>query len=180
MGMAPVAVTARLELREFAVVEADDFFQLNVDPEVVRYTGDGPFASVDEAREFLERYDNYQRDGFGRWACYLRETGVYIGWCGLNYRLARDEVDIGFRLHRRYWGQGYASEAARASLVLGFGRFGLARIVGRARSDNAVSHAVLRKLGLERAFEYEDEGHSWVQYELTAVGFHASSGTRPP
>jgi RimJ/RimL family protein N-acetyltransferase len=169
--MTLIAVTARLELREFSAAEAEDIYLLNADPEVVRYTGDGPFTSVAEARALLEHYDNYRRDGFGRWSCYLRETGPYIGWCGLNRKRDRDEVDIGFRLHRRYWGQGYATEAARAALALGFGRFGLREIVGRARSDNAASHAVLRKLGLQPSFTYIEEGHTWVQYVLRAEDF---------
>lgn len=172
--MAPVAATARLELREFAVAEAANFYQLNADPEVVRYTGDGPFASVAEARDFLARYDNYQRDGFGRWSCYLKETGAYIGWCGLNRKPARDEVDIGFRLHRRYWGRGYATEAAQAALELGFGHFGLSKVVGRARGDNAASHAVLRKLGMQPAFAFAEDGHTWVQDELAPDGLRRS------
>jgi RimJ/RimL family protein N-acetyltransferase len=169
--MARVAVTTRLELREFSVAEAEDFYQLNADTEVVRYTGDGPFASLAEARAFLERYDNYRRDGFGRWSCNLRQTGAYIGWCGLNRKPGHDEVDIGFRFHRRYWGHGYATEAARAALALGFGRFGLREIVGRARSDNTASHAVLRKLGMQPAFAYVEDGHTWMQYRLRTEDF---------
>lgn len=165
-----MAVTERLELREFSVSEAEDFYLLNADPEVLRYTGDEPFASVEEAHAFLEGYENYRRDGFGRWSCYLKATETYIGWCGLNRKPERDEVDIGFRFHRRYWGQGYATEAARAALALGFGRFGLAKMVGRARNDNAASHAVLRKLGMQPGFDFLEAGHAWVQYELSAGG----------
>ena len=57
---------------------AQDAFELNSDPDVLRYTGDVPFATVEEARTFLEKYDAYKKWGYGRLNCYLRETGEYI------------------------------------------------------------------------------------------------------
>ncbi|HUG15129.1 MAG TPA: GNAT family N-acetyltransferase [Thermomicrobiales bacterium] len=164
------AETERLELREFSVDDAEGFFRLNGDPEVLRYTGDEPFADVEQARAFLAAYDNYARDGFGRWSVYLKETGEYLGFCGLNNRPATDEVDVGFRFRRACWDRGYATEAARAALDLGFTRYGLTRIVGRAMRDNAASHRVLEKLGMTKSHEFEQDGHVWAQYEARAGG----------
>ena len=164
--MVVVAVTERLELREFSVDDAEGFHDLNADPEVLRYTGDVPFVDVAEAREFLASYDNYARDGFGRWSVYVRQTGQYIGFCGLNYRADRDEVDLGLRLRRDCWGQGYATEAARAALELGFTRNGLKRIVGRAMRDNMASHRVLEKVGMTFSHEDKQDGAMWVVYAV--------------
>jgi [ribosomal protein S5]-alanine N-acetyltransferase len=166
--MSTVFETERLELREFAVEDATGFHALNADPEVLRYTGDRPFRSVAEAEESIRAYRNYHRDGFGRWSVFLRGTGEHLGFCGLNYRPQLDEVDIGFRLARSCWGQGYATEAARGSLRHGFDVHGLDRIVGRARSDNLASHGVLAKLGMrvQKTVLDPDDATKWVQYEI--------------
>jgi RimJ/RimL family protein N-acetyltransferase len=174
--MTVVAVTKRLELREFVTSDAAELVRLNSDPEVVRYTGDPPFASVDEARELIEELrDRYARDGYSRWAVVRRDTGDFIGWCGLSFRPASGEIDLGFRLFRAAWGQGFATEAARASLSLGFEVFHLQAIVGRAMEGNAASHHILRKLGFTPVATFAAEGARWTQYELTAVTWSLSS-----
>lgn len=173
--MKPVALTARLELRQFSLDDAAGFFHLNEDPEVLSHTGDVAFRDEEEARAFIASYDPYSTTGYGRWSVYLRDDGRYIGWCGLSLKPSTGETDIGFRFFRDCWGKGYATEAAYASLDLGFNRFGLQRIVGRAMRDNAASHAVLRKLGMTPAFDFVQDGQTWVQYELTAGDFRGDS-----
>jgi [ribosomal protein S5]-alanine N-acetyltransferase len=169
--MTVVTRTKRLELREITIDDASGFFALNEDPEVLRYTGDVPFSDEEEARRFIQSYDRYATTGYGRWSVYLRQNGRYIGWCGLNLTPASGETDLGFRFFRDCWGMGYATEAARAALELGFEHFRLSKIVGRAMHDNAASHAVLRKLGMTPIFTFERAGERWVQYELTAGQF---------
>lgn len=140
--------TPRLLMRKMLPEDAQACFDMNNDPEVVRYTGDGPFASLEEAREFLENYDPYSTEGFGRYAVLQKETGEFIGFCGL--RMLKDEgyVDLGYRLVRREWGKGYACEAAEACLEEGFSKFHLPFIVGRVMKENTASIRVLEKLGM--------------------------------
>lgn len=145
--MNAIATTERLYLREMTADDAEHAFLLNNDPEVLRYTGDGSFASVEAAREFLAAYPDYKLDGFGRWAVLRRSDGAWLGWCGLK-RLPNGTVDLGYRLLREQWGQGYATEAGRACLELDFGRFGLDTIIGRVARENAASIHVLEKLGM--------------------------------
>ncbi|MEZ4687860.1 MAG: GNAT family N-acetyltransferase [Bacteroidia bacterium] len=76
------------------------FYELNADPEVIRYTGDPPFGSVEEARKFIEEYDAYAKHGIGRWAVIEEEMGDFIGFCGLK-KHDDGEVDLGYRLRRR-------------------------------------------------------------------------------
>ncbi|TSJ42520.1 GNAT family N-acetyltransferase [Fluviicola chungangensis] len=140
--------TPRLFLREMTPDDAENAYMLNLDPEVLRYTGDDPFEGVEEARKFLENYESYQKYGFGRWAMILKETGEYLGWCGLKYTPELDEFDIGYRLMKKFWGKGYATEAAEACLDLGFNQFGMETIVGRAMPENGASVRVLEKIGL--------------------------------
>ncbi|MDI1353651.1 MAG: GNAT family N-acetyltransferase [bacterium] len=144
-----VTETSRLILRELTPSDADFMYRLNLDPEVIKYTGDKPFDDIDAARLFLENYDHYQKYGFGRWAVLLKEDQSLIGWCGLKYDTVKDEFDVGFRFFREHWSKGYATEAAGASINLGFKRFQIATIVGRAMSQNLASINVLQKLGMK-------------------------------
>jgi RimJ/RimL family protein N-acetyltransferase len=73
--MKPAISTPRLLLREFALKDAPALFELNSDPEVMKYTGDLPFATVNEAEDFIRAYHHYRDHGYGRWSVVLRETG---------------------------------------------------------------------------------------------------------
>lgn len=146
--MNKILETPRLYLREMTPQDAEVAYILNSDPEVLQYTGDDPFESVEEAKTFLENYASYRTYGFGRWAMVLKETNEYLGWCGLKYTPELDEFDIGYRLMKKFWGKGYATEAAEACLELGFNRFEMKTIVGRAMPANTASVRVLEKIGL--------------------------------
>lgn len=139
--------TERLIARELHPGDAENLFRLNADPEVMRHTGDKPFASLGEARQFLESYRPYETEGFGRWALELKQGHAFIGWCGLK-RHDTDWADLGFRLATAYWGNGYATEAGRASLEIGFVQHGLREIIGRAAVANTASRRVLEKLNM--------------------------------
>ena len=141
--------TERLLLREFTPDDALDVFNLNDDYEVIRYTGDVGFKSVEAARTFLINYNHYQLYGFGRWACILKSDKQVLGWCGLKFMPEKGEYDLGYRFSKKYWGHGYATEAARASLHYGFTTLGLLEIVGRAAKANLASIRVLEKLGMK-------------------------------
>lgn len=139
--------TPRLLLREMVAADAEDHFELSQHPQVQRFNGTAPFSTLDEARTFLANYPDYRLHGFGRWAVIRKEDGASLGWCGLK-RLADGEVDLGYCLHHRFWGLGYATEAALASVQHGFGPLGLTRIVGRVHKENSASIAVLEKVGM--------------------------------
>ena len=140
--------TERLYLREITPDDADVCYQLNSDPEVIRYTGDAAFADVSEARRFLTNYDQYRKFGMGRWAMIEKSSGNFLGWCGLKYSADIDEYDIGSRLFRDKWGNGFATESAKACIDYGFGPLNLSMIVGRAMKLNNRSIRVLSKIGL--------------------------------
>ncbi|TNE51948.1 MAG: N-acetyltransferase [Bacteroidetes bacterium] len=145
-----ITETPRLILREFAPEDALLLYQLNADPDVLRYTGDVPFASVDAARRFIGEYDAYLKDGFGRWTVLLKQGQNPVGWCGLK-RHANGLVDLGFRFLQAYWNKGFATEAAEACLAYGFSVLGIREIVGRAGIQNTASVRVLEKIGMEFA-----------------------------
>lgn len=166
-------LTPRLRLRDFEVPrDVAPLFALNEDPEVIRYTGDGRFADEATAHHFFEdRLRLYAREGMGRWAVESLATGELLGWCGLR-RLEDHpaEVDLGYRFFRRYWNQGYATEASRACLAHGFGTLGLPRIIAQIDPRNGGSRAVAVKLGMRLLPETRTCGAipDVLVYELTA------------
>lgn len=158
--------TARLILREHTIDDAENAYYLNLDPEVVKYTGDESFKSIDEARNFLGNYTHYEKYGFGRWAVIDKITHEYLGWCGLKYTPELDEFDIGFRFMKKYWNKGYATEAAQACLEIGFNQFGMKVIVGRAMKENIASIKVLQKVGLTYVNERSCGDKDGVVYKI--------------
>ena len=145
--MHKIAETKRLILRELMPSDAESFYDLNADPAVLRYTGDQAFASIEEAKTFLLNYEDYRKNGFGRWAVMHKDKDMFIGWCGLKLNEEK-QIDLGFRFFQRFWGNGFATEAAMASLAFGFNSLDLDEIVGRASIDNLASIRVLEKIGM--------------------------------
>lgn len=146
--MKVILETERLVLREFDISDAQSMYELNLDPEVIKYTGDPPFKSLDEAKTFLENYQDYQKNGFGRWAMITKEENEFIGWCGLKLN-EETYIDLGFRIFRKHWGKGYATEAARACINYGFNQLGFKQIIGRVVAENVASIKVLEKIGMQ-------------------------------
>lgn len=157
--------TSRLQLRPFESEDATSLFLLNSDPLVLQYTGDVPFKDISEAAEFILKYDHYQQYGYGRWATFDKESNAFLGWCGLKYSPEKRETDIGFRFHREYWGNGFATEAAKSCIDYGFAELSLSRIVGRAQIGNISSHKVLQKNGMILTGSFQDGQEEWLSFE---------------
>jgi RimJ/RimL family protein N-acetyltransferase len=168
--------TDRVILREYIEEDAEAFFDLNRDPEVLRYTGDDALVSLEQARNVLRDHPmtDYRRYGFGRWACLLKSNGTNIGYVGLKYLEERDEVDLGFRLLRTHWSRGLATEASRAVIRHGFDHLGLGRIIGLARPENHASIRVLEKVGMH--FVTTISYRSWSMAKYAIVRGHNETG----
>ena len=162
--MSTTLETSRLLMRKFREEDAVGMYELNNDPDVIRYTGDDPFASVEEARDFIQKYDVYTTFGCGRFTLLLKSSMQYIGWCGLKYDPASKETDLGFRLLKTFWNKGYATEASLRSLEFGFKELKLDKIVGRAMRENRASINILKKIGMTFEKEFEAHGGVCVQY----------------
>jgi RimJ/RimL family protein N-acetyltransferase len=162
--------TGRLILRPFTLDDAEAWLPLITLPDIIRYTGDTPVSSVDEAREILRTRPlrDYAVHGYGRMAVIEKASSRLVGFSGLKYLEDLGEVDVGYRFLPDCWGKGYATESARPLMEHGrrVHRFG--RIVGMAHPDNGVSIRVLEKLGLgfERLLEPEGDG---VRFRLYAA-----------
>ncbi|MCB9232819.1 MAG: GNAT family N-acetyltransferase [Bacteroidia bacterium] len=154
--------TERILLRKYSLTDLHDAARMGSDPEVMRFTGEG---MVDRAKmlDILENVilADYKAYGYGRWVMELKSTGEYMGFCGLKYLPDIQEVDLGYRMFPRFWGQGYATEAAQATLDYGFEVLGLKRIIGQAFPENVASVRVLEKLGMKFEGTSSDGGPEW-------------------
>lgn len=160
--------TARLILRDFVLADAAAMFAVNSDPEVARFTGDEVPTSVADTERILATHPiaDYAKYGYGRWACELRSSGEVIGFCGLKFLAESQETDVGYRLARAHWGQGYATEGAIASVRYGFETLGLSRIIGMVMPGNLASIRVLEKVGLRRLGLIDDRGVEVIKYAI--------------
>ncbi len=158
--------TPRLHLRQFQTADAPHLLELNSDPAVLRFVPDGPYDSEKTVRQWIETYDQYDRWGTGRLAVIRREDGAFLGWCGLKYLEETGEVDLGYRFMQRYWGRGYATEAALPCLDYAFNILGLAEVVGRAEAENTASIHILEKLGMTYWKKFDAHGRPGVYYRI--------------
>jgi len=158
--------TDRLYLREMTITDAENAYLLNLDPDVIKYTGDEPFESVENAKMFLAKYDHYKKYDFGRWAVINKKNDEFLGWCGLKHTPNLDEYDIGFRFFKKHWNKGYATESAKACINLGFSKYKMTEIVGRAMKENLGSIRVLEKIGLTYLKSFDFEGQEGEVYKI--------------
>lgn len=141
--------TDRLRLRELSLEDAPFILELVNEPSWLRFIGDRGVRDLDGARAYLQNgpMAMYARHGFGLYKVELKEDGTPMGMCGLLKRESLPEVDIGFAFFPRFWGQGYAREAALAVLSHGRTKWGLKRILAIVDPDNHSSIKLLEKLG---------------------------------
>jgi len=163
-----VIETDRLLLRKFTENDTALLFQLNLDPEVIRYTHD-PITDVEHAKKILSDVilPQYSLYNHGRLATHLKSSLEFIGWCGLKYLPETNEVDLGYRFMKKFWGKGYATEAALACIEYGFTKLNLPLIIGRALPGNLASIKVLEKCGMKYLYEEVMHGYLHKTYQVT-------------
>jgi RimJ/RimL family protein N-acetyltransferase len=164
--MKEILQTERCIIRELTPEDAAFAFELNLDPLVLQFTGDGPFASLEDAKSFLENYDYNKLHRMGRWGVVRKSDEKVIGWCGLKYHPDIDEVDLGYRFLIEHRNEGYATEASLACIDYGFNTLNLERIVANAVKENGASIKVMEKVGMKFCKETILHGQTSVQYEI--------------
>lgn len=145
-----VLETQRLILRHILSDDAPFILQLLNEPGFIQNIADRGVRSLADAEHYIAEGPtaSYARNGFGLFLVMRKEGLEPIGMCGLIRRDTLPDVDIGYALLARFEGQGYATEAAAATLAWGRGALGLPRIVGITGLDNQGSIRVLEKIGL--------------------------------
>jgi RimJ/RimL family protein N-acetyltransferase len=172
--------TPRLVLRRWSEEDVLPFARINADPEVMRWIGDGSLRDEEQTRRLVEVIESlWAAEGYGMFALELRETGEFAGFTGLSVPHFLPEVmpavEIGWRLARPLWGQGLATEAARAALRFAISDRGLDRIVSICAADNGASENVMVKLGmrLDRETVHPGAGLPTRVYAISKAEYQA-------
>ena len=139
--------TERLVLRRWADADRSAFAALNADSRVMATIG--PVMTREQSDAFLDRIvDHFDEHGFGLWCVEL--DGEAIGFTGCSVPWFRDGVEVGWRLRSEYWGKGYAPEAARECLRVGFDELGFDEVLSFTAAVNRNSQRVMQKIGMAR------------------------------
>lgn len=169
-----ITETERLIIREIEISDADVMLELHSDPEVHRYLGKKTITSKEEIIDTINSLrKQYAAFGVGRWAMICKKTGEFIGWTGLEFvtepiNSHKNYYDLGYRLLRKFWGHGFATESAFASIDYVFDKLGATEIYAMADIDNVGSNMILNNVGLRLIESFDNEGvkHNW--YKLTS------------
>lgn len=166
----PSIETSRLILRMFTPDDLDGLYSLFSDPDVVRYVGTGETASRAETESALQSImKHWERHGFGRWAILDKRAQKFMGYGGL--RMLIDTPEVVYHFAKAYWGMGFATEMARASLRYGFEDKGFERILAVAKPENLASIRVMEKIGMTYDKHTAYYGFPVVQYVMLRENF---------
>lgn len=150
--------TQRLILREYTMDDFAALYEILSDPETMQYYP-RPY-DADGVRRWLNwSLQNYRQYGFGLWAMELKETGKFIGDCGITMQMIDGEQlpEIGYHIHKAYWRQGYGREAARAVRDWGFENTDFDCLYSYMNQENTPSWRTAMSMGMKRVKAFTDE-----------------------
>jgi ribosomal-protein-alanine N-acetyltransferase len=155
-----IAQTPRLVIREFTPADEKLSLIMDEDERLTQYVKKrSPAEAKQVFKDTLKDYKN--KTGMGRWAIFNKADNDFIGVCMLKPSESDgDKIELGYRLHFKYWGQGIATELTKALIAYGFNKIGLSEICAVTHPQNAASQKVLLKAGFERrgeAFWYGED-----------------------
>lgn len=142
--------TERLTLRKIVEEDADALFQILSNGDVMRYSVNGPSSEEGVYKFIHSTLARYDKDGIGPWAVIEKATNTLIGECGISVKdIDRvKEYELSYRLSRKYWGKGFATEAATACRNYGFKHLNLDRIISIQERENKSAIRVTQKIGM--------------------------------
>jgi RimJ/RimL family protein N-acetyltransferase len=157
----------RLVLRMFRESDLDAYAEMGGDAEVMRYIGDGHTLSRAEAwRNMALIIGHWHLRGFGLWAVEERKSGLFAGRVGCWQPEGWPGLELGWALRRRFWGKGYATEAALHAIDFAFNRLGQERVISLIQPENSGSVAVAMRLGMSFEQSTEVMGQQVLMYAL--------------
>lgn len=149
--------TPRLILRPYTVKDYDALYEIVSDPETMAHYP-APFTPEKTRNWIAWNLDNYEKYGFGLWAVVRRDTGEFIGDCGLTLQNIDGEMlpEIGYHIHKKYWRQGFGSEAARAVRDWAFENTDYNIVYSYMKYTNIGSYSTAIANGMHKVKEYPD------------------------
>jgi len=149
-----ITETERLELREFNDEDISVLHTIFSDAETMKYYP-SPF-NLEQTKNWIEKNkQRYREDGYGLWAVCLKESKELIGDCGLVKQIVdgKNEVEVGYHIHKKYWSKGYATEAAKGCVEYGFAHLELEKLISIIDPKNGPSIRVAEKNGFMKEKE---------------------------
>ncbi|MBE5805051.1 MAG: GNAT family N-acetyltransferase [Clostridiales bacterium] len=159
--------TERLLLRDMTQEDYDSLHAILTDAETMRHYPN-PYDDAGVQRWMDWTLNNYRKHGFGLWAVTLKETGEFIGDCGITMQPIHGEwlPEIGYHFNKKHWRQGYASEAAAACIRVAFRQFGFPAVYSYMTSGNEASWRTAMKCGMTFVEEYQDDDETLRVYRI--------------
>ncbi|MDQ8202697.1 GNAT family N-acetyltransferase [Pelagicoccus sp. SDUM812003] len=166
--------TARLILRPFREEDLDDEFSILGDPETMSFYP-RPYTKAEVAGVIAQNIQTYESSGYGLFAAIDKRSGRYVGDCGITIQKIDGEelFEVGYRIHKSFWGMGLAPEAARAMVGYGFGNLGLKELYSYMAKDHHQSRRTAEKAGMTLKKEYRNTRNRGI---LTTV-YSIKNGT---
>ena len=160
--------TERLLIRPFCLEDVTQLASILSDPEVMRYSVRG-ICDDAATRKFIEWCIScYESHGVGPWALIDKKSSDLIGFCGVSPEVVdnAEEINLGYRLAKRYWGVGLASESARAALIYAFSKKHVDSVVAIVEPEHIASRRVAEKVGFSNYKNVEFYGKPIRLYRL--------------
>ena len=168
--MTTILETKRLTLRHLVPEDLDALWSLYSNPEITKYIPDAP-RSYEEAREEMEwfMHGHPKHPELGLWATIYKETGEFIGRCGLLPSTidGQKEVEVAYTIVQEFWGQGLATEAAKGIVQYGFENLHLVRLICLIEQENQASIKVAKNIGMSYEKEGRDEKGPFQIYSIS-------------
>jgi ribosomal-protein-alanine N-acetyltransferase len=162
--------TKRFILKPIDPSHLEDLFALRSDPEVMKYIGDGSIQTKEEVEDFIQCGAGYhEKYGLDFFSVFEKETGEFVGQAGLfhiGFNIKQPDVELAYRLHTKYWNQGYATELAKALIEYGFNQLSLPKVIAAVRPENERSRRVMEKAGMSYIGIVDFRGKPWPCYEI--------------
>ncbi len=146
MSETPILDTERLILRDWREEDLNAYASLMANEEGTRYIG-GIMSRSDAWRSIAAMLGHWTLRGFGLWAVVRKSDGAFIGRVGLYYPEGWPGLEVGWALARPFWGQGYATKAAKASIKFGFQKTAVPKLISLIHPDNRASQKVAERIG---------------------------------
>ena len=159
--------TERLIMRQFREADTDEYAELCADEEVMRYVGGKALTRAEAWRQMAMLVGHWQLRGYGFWAVEEKASGALVGRVGCWRPEGWLDFEVGWTLARKFWGRGYATEAARAAMGYAFTRLGREHVVSIIHPDNVRSIRVAERLGERYLRDWEVHGFPAKVYAIT-------------
>ena len=168
--------TQRLIIREYREDDFDDLFAILSDEETMQYYPK-PYDESGVRRWINWCLDSYRQNGFGLWALTLKESGRFIGDCGISLQNIDGEIlpEIGYHVHKNYWRQGYAKEACAAVKDWFFQNTCFESVYSYINRENIASRATAAANGMTLIKSYETDEEALAVYRITRSSWEKSA-----